>query len=355
MAESAVSHTDDISLVAVGDVFVSGIIQHTGGEFQDNRRENPNSVFELATPFLRGKDIIFCNLEGPFCKPGKPLRYKRSSWCSEPKNVSALKYAGINLVSLANNQTMGFGAAGLMETIEALENAGIGYVGGGKNLEEARRPKIISQRNTSIGFLGRFTNQNAAGLSLIGYGARDNAPGVAQLMVSPLYAPPQVNELDLEDFAADVKMAKSMSDVLIVGCHMGIQGQALTMHQPAIAHTAVDHGADLVVCTHPHRIQGIEVYKGKIIFYSIGNFALDFAYAQQPKESIVLECLVSNRAIKDIVVRPCLLNQGNEKQTIVLEKPSPDGQRIFQMLAGLSNKLGTTLFYEDGVIKVLVD
>jgi hypothetical protein len=97
------------------------------------------------------------------------------------------------------------------------------------------------------------------------------------------------------------------------------------------------------------------VYKGKVIFYSIGNFALDFAYAQQPKESIVLDCVVSNRAIKDIAVRPCLLNQGNEKQTIVLEKPSPDGERIFRMLAGLSKKLGTALSYEDGVIRVLVD
>lgn len=355
MSNSTAKNKDDISLIAVGDVFVSGIIQHTGGEFQNNRRENPNSVFDLVAPFLRGKDIIFCNLEGPFCKPGKPLRYKRSSWCSEPKNVSALKYTGINLVSLANNQTMGFGAAGLMETIETLESNGIAYVGGGKNLEEARRPKIISQKNTSIGFLGRFTNQNAAGLSLIGYGARENSPGVAQLMVSPLYAPPQVNELDLEEFEEDVKMAKAISDVLIVGCHMGIQGQALTMHQPAIAHAAVDCGADLVVCTHPHRIQGIEVYKGKVIFYSIGNFALDFAYAQQPKESIILDCTVSNKAIKDIAVRPCLLNQGNEKQTIILEKPTSDGERIFQMLNTLSKKLGTALSYEDGVIRVLID
>ena len=346
---------DEISLVAVGDVFVSGFITHTGGRVQDNRRESPNAVFDYVIPFLRGKDILFCNLEGPFCKPGRPLQYKRSSWYSEPKNVSALKYAGFNIVSLANNQTMGYGPEGLMETIETLKSNGIAYVGAGENLEEARKPVFLSHKNTTIGFLTRFTNQYAAGLSLIGYGARDNAPGVAQLVVSPLYAPPQVNELEFEEFADDVRAAKSRSDVLIVSCHMGVQGQALTMHQPAIAHKAIDWGADLVVCTHPHRIQGIEVYKGKLIFYSIGNFALDFAYAQQPKESIILDCVIANKALKEISIRPCLLNQGSEKQTKILLEPTQDGERIFAMLDRLTKRLGTTLSYEKGVIHVLVD
>ena len=346
---------NELSLVATGDVFVSGFITHTGGRVQDNRRENPDAVFALVVPFLRGKDIVFCNLEGPFCKPGKTLQYKRSSWYSDPKNVSALKYAGFNIVSLANNQTMGYSAEGLMETIETLKRAGIAYVGGGENLEEARKPVFLSQKNTTVGFLTRFSNQYAAGLSLIGYGARDNAPGVAQLVVSPLYAPPQVNELEFEEFAEDVAAAKANSDVLIVGCHMGVQGQALTMHQPAIARKAIDCGADLVVCTHPHRIQAIEVYKGKIIFYSIGNFALDFAYAQQPKESVIVDCVIANKALKEITVRPCLLNQGGEKQTKVLLEPCDDGARIFAMLERLSKRLGTTLSYRDGAIKVLVD
>lgn len=355
MANEGKQSGDDISLIAVGDVFVSGVIQHTGGRVQDNRRDNPDAIFDLVTPFLRGKDIIFCNLEGPFCKPGRPLQYKRSSWCSEPKNVSALKYAGFNIVSLANNQTMGYGAEGLMETIETLKSSGIAYVGAGENIEEARKPVILSQKNTKIAFLARFTNQYAAGLSLIGYGARENSPGVAQLVVSPLYEPPQVNELDFEEFEDDVRAAKSMSDVLIVSCHMGVQGQALTMHQPAIAHKAIDCGADLVVCTHPHRIQGIEVYKGKIIFYSIGNFALDFSYAQQPKESIILDCVISNRAIQKISVRPCLMNQNRDRQTQILEEPTKDGERIFEMLNKLSKKLGTTLSYADGEIKILID
>ena len=346
---------NELSLVATGDVFVSGFITHTGGRVQDNRRENPDAVFDLVVPFLRGKDIVFCNLEGPFCKPGKTLQYKRSSWYSEPKNVSALKYAGFNLVSLANNQTMGYSAEGLMETIETLKRVGIAYVGAGENLEEARKPVFLTQKNTTVGFLTRFSNQYAAGLSLIGYGARDNAPGVAQLVVSPLYAPPQVNELEFEEFAEDVAAAKANSDVLIVGCHMGVQGQALTMHQPAIARKAIDCGADLVVCTHPHRIQAIEVYKGKIIFYSIGNFALDFAYAQQPKESIIVDCVIANKALKEITVRPCLLNQGGEKQTKVLLEPCDDGARIFAMLERLSKRIGTALSYKNGEIKVLVD
>src|SRR5215510_13275711 len=143
---------NELSLVATGDVFVSGFITHTGGRVQDNRRENPDAVFDLVVPFLRGKDIVFCNLEGPFCKPGKTLQYKRSSWYSDPKNVSALKYAGFNIVSLANNQTMGYSAEGLMETIETLKRAGIAYVGAGENLEEARKPVFLSQKNITVGF-----------------------------------------------------------------------------------------------------------------------------------------------------------------------------------------------------------
>lgn len=346
---------DELSLVAVGDIFVSGYITHTGGRIQDNRRQNPKAVFDLVRPYLSGKDILFCNLEGPFCKPGKTLQYKRSSWYSDPQNVSALQYAGFKIVSLANNQTMGYSAEGLMETIETLKRASIAYVGAGENIDEARKPVFLSQNNTTVGFLTRYSNQYAAGLSLIGYGARDNAPGVAQLVVSPLYAPPQVNELEFEEFADDVRDAKAKSDVLVVGCHMGVQGQALTMHQPAIAHRAIDCGADIVICTHPHRIQAVEVYKGKIIFYSIGNFALDFAYAQQPKESVVVECLIANQSIKEIIVRPCLLNQGDEKQTRVLIEPCDDGARIFAMLDKLSRRLGTRLSYQDGEIRVLVD
>src|SRR5262245_11746245 len=109
---------NELSLVAAGDVFVRGCITHTGGRVQDNRRENPDAVFDLVVPFLRGKDIVFCNLEGPFCKPGKTLQYKRSAWYSDPKNVSALKYAGFNLVSLANNQSIRYSAERLLATIE---------------------------------------------------------------------------------------------------------------------------------------------------------------------------------------------------------------------------------------------
>ncbi len=141
---------NDISFIAVGDVFVSGLIASADG-ITDNRRDNPNAIFDLVVPFLRGKDIIFCNLEGPLCKLGKPLPLKIASWCSEPKNVSALKYAGFNIVSLANNQTMGYGPEGLKETIETLKSNEISYVGGGENLDEARKPTILSIKGMKIG------------------------------------------------------------------------------------------------------------------------------------------------------------------------------------------------------------
>jgi len=344
----------DISFVAVGDVFVSGVVAKPDGRTQDNTRANPNAVFDLVAPFLRKKDIVFCNLEGPFCAPGKHLANKRSALSSDPKNVSALQYAGFNIVSLANNQTMGYEGKGLMETVKTLESNGIVYIGGGANLKEARKAKIISKKNIKIGFLSRYINLATPGYSLIQTGAKESAPGVAELVVSPLYEPPHVNHEDFEQFAEDIAEAKSATDLLVVSCHMGMQGQTITVHQKAIAHTAIDAGADIFIGTHPHKFQGIEIYKGKVICYSLGNFAFDFNINLMPRESIVLDCMITDKTISNIFVWPCLCYQGQERQTKILLKAGKDGARIFERLDKLSRELGTQLSYENGKIAIVV-
>ncbi len=199
----------------------------------------------------RWADISMVNLNAPLTTALKAQPGKQKIAKGAPTNVEALKNGGIDLVNLANNHTMDYQSAGLDETLKTLETAGIAAVGAGRNQQEARRPVVMELKGQRIAYLGYYDSDfNAAGDRTAGINPRRN-----------------------DRIAADIKALRSQVDWIVVNYHWG---EELAKYpgdwQIDLARFTVDQGADLVVGHHAKTLQGAEVYKGRPIVYSLGNF-----------------------------------------------------------------------------------
>jgi poly-gamma-glutamate capsule biosynthesis protein CapA/YwtB (metallophosphatase superfamily) len=244
-AELRARNEPDLSLIAVGDIMLDGrakpVVAERGADYP----------FAAVLPLLRRAPIVLGNLEGPFACLARSER-RNHSYRVDPALARALERAGINIVTLANNHLLDCGRAGVLETLEALEQAGVAAVGAGVDELAAHSPVIRAVRGLRVGVLGYYWNRRCA--------ARGTLPGSAM-------DPPQA-------LAADIGALRSQVDRVIVTFHWGVPYE----RQPsgadqAKARVAVDYGADLVIGHHPHIVQPAELYRGRPIFYSVGNFA----------------------------------------------------------------------------------
>jgi poly-gamma-glutamate synthesis protein (capsule biosynthesis protein) len=205
---------------------------------------------------LNQADYRIGNLEVPVATSGKPHVSKIVSFRADPRVVSAL-HGRFDAVSLANNHSGDYGHDAFVETMRHLANAGIAYFGGGHNLAEAHRPLWIEKNGLKIAVLGYNEFKPRA------FEAGANWPGVAW------------SEDDL--VIAGIRAAKAAgADLVIPFMHWGWEKETQpTERQKVFARKMIDEGAALVVGSHPHVTQGAEIYKGKPIVYSLGNFVFD--------------------------------------------------------------------------------
>ena len=235
-----------MKLLAVGDI-----------SFYGRNCDNPRKdVFSSVKHFFRSADLIVCNLENPLTGIGSPTPGK-CTLRGAPDWAVLMKEAGINLVSLANNHMMDYGAEGLYDTICALDLSGIRHVGAGENKEEACAPVFVSAGEMSIAFLARssviVSSQSYAGHS---------TPGVAFL--------------EPDELIHNIKICKKKADLVVVLLHWGLEDYAYpTPAQKSIARQLVEAGADAILGHHPHVLQGIQRINESVIAYSLGNFLFD--------------------------------------------------------------------------------
>lgn len=198
----------------------------------------------------RQADLSMVNLENPFTRATSPMPNKQFNFKADPEDVKVLEAGGVDIVNLANNHTMDYQADGLKETLQTLDKAGIQYVGAGKDLTEARRPKIIDVKGQRVAYLSYWGDE---------YGAGPNQAGV--------------NSIQENRIAEDIKAIRNQVDWVIVNYHWGQElAEAPADWQVKLGRFTVDQGADVVVGHHPHVLQGAEVYRGRPIAYSLGNF-----------------------------------------------------------------------------------
>jgi poly-gamma-glutamate capsule biosynthesis protein CapA/YwtB (metallophosphatase superfamily) len=224
-----------------------------------------NAFLEPWKPFLSDADLVIANLETPLTRmTDSPLDgIKRYIHYGDPdRNTQAFRDAGIDAVALGNNHAMDLVEPGLVETLAALVRADIAWFGAGRNLEEAGRPL-----RKSIGVSG-------ATLELAVFSSFEYRKGHEEKF--KYYAHPDragVGPLSVVDFSNRLAEIEQDSKVYsVVFPHWGFNYEAQNELQVSLAHELIDAGADLIVGHGAHALQGIEKYRGKWIFYSIGNF-----------------------------------------------------------------------------------
>lgn len=211
----------------------------------------------LDYPFQRlsllpRSDVFMANLENPVTYRTQKVK-KEFNFKMNPRYLSVLQSAGINVVTLANNHTLDYGPEGLLDSIHYLDSVGIKHVGAGRNLAEARKPVVLEVKGLRIGFLGYF-------------GGGTFAAGVSRPGVAPRFEATLRN--DIQRLRQNDKVG-----YVVVNIHWGKEKALYPQQwQISLAHLAADAGADLVVGHHPHVLQGIEKYKNAVIAYSLGNF-----------------------------------------------------------------------------------
>lgn len=211
-------------------------------------------LFGNILPYIKNSDYAITNLELPLTDKTAPLVKTGPNLIAPSKTVDVLKFAGFDMVTLANNHMLDQGAQGIDATICALDKIGIAHIGAGKDLGEAQRFKVVTINDTKIAFLNCCENEwsTTTGES---YGC------------NPL------NEVALYYQISEAKQSADYVILIIHGGHETFEYPSPRMVK--LYRWFVDIGVDAVVGHHTHCYSGRELYKGKPIIYSLGNFIFD--------------------------------------------------------------------------------
>ncbi len=213
---------------------------------------------------LDAADLALVNLECPFTTRGEKLT-KNFNFRARPELVKILEAASVDVVTLANNHLMDYGEEGLADTIATLDAARIAWFGAGKREKDARRPLVLKRNGVRIGFLGYYFQAPPDMLEPEAVYAQKRRAGVAGCY-EDLECMKRMAHDDLRKLVHKV-------DAAIPFFHWGKEGSyEVRDYQIELAHLCVDLGARAVLGAHPHRLQGVELYRGAPIIYSLGNF-----------------------------------------------------------------------------------
>jgi len=291
-------------LVAVGDIMLS---RNVGDEMKKHDNAYP---FAGVGNLLRSGNVVFGNLETSII-PGRPIKTGEMVFRADPGSEVALKDAGFTVLSLANNHVPNFGPAAVSETIKRLADVGLVEVGAGDDDAQARRPAFVSRGGVIFAFLA----YNDTDVVPASYGA---APGRAG-----------TNLMDAIKMAADVAGAKKLADVVIVSMHAGSEyADWPNSRQVNFAKSAIDAGADLVIGHHPHVVQPVELYKGKYIFYSLGNFIFDQMWSEPTRRGLALKIGFNRGGITKLAVVPLYMKDFAQPRVA----PEAEADKIFASL-----------------------
>lgn len=235
-------------LAAVGDVtFGDGV----GSAIRAN---GPRYPWRSVAPVLRGADVAVANLETAVSTRGSPLPGKLYTFRGPPRALRAAgRFAGIDVVSLANNHSVDYGRTAFLDTLRHARRFGIAKAGGGADLRRARRPAILVRGNLRVAVLG-FSDVRP-----LGFDAGTSRPGA-----TPAFA---------EYIGPDVRAARRRADVVVVYFHWGVERATRpNERQRSFAQIALDAGAHVVLGAHPHVLQPIERRGKRLVAWSLGNF-----------------------------------------------------------------------------------
>ncbi|TFB55627.1 CapA family protein [Cryobacterium tagatosivorans] len=255
-----------MKIALVGDVMLGRLVNDALGDVEFTGA-GPEYPWGSTLPLLRSADIRIGNLEFVLSDDGTPWPAKVFRFRSDTRNVASLTAAGFTVVSLANNHVLDFGAEALRDMLGTLDRHGILHSGAGVGLEDARRPAICKAQALSVGLLAVTDNEP-------GWAAEAAAPGVH-------FVPIDLGDHRAGELLALVRRTRGRVDLLIVSAHWGGNwGFEVPGDHRTFARALIDAGADVVYGHSPHVVRGVEVYRGRPIIYSAGDFVDDYAVDQ---------------------------------------------------------------------------
>ena len=352
-------------------------------------RSDIRATAPAAVPIIQGLlkgDVIFTNLEAAIAQKGQTIQEGRG-FLAPPEALDALTACGFNLLALADNHAFDLRVPGIQNTIAETDRRKLAHAGTGNNVAEASAPAYLKTAKGTVALIA-----SASGLIATGGNATADRPGVNELRVYagdtqneatedlPGTAPNAPHPDDARRILQNIREARGRADVVIVYQHNHVFGQhsfstIFTEGMPERlapnewlrkwTHDEIDAGADIVVMHGAPLLHGVEVYRGKLILYDLGNFIYNLpatlTYIDEPMswETVVAYVEWQGTSLKSVSFRPVVLNPIGSGQPDVHNPyadneflhtrglPSPaTGARaryILQRLADASKPFGTTM------------
>ncbi len=298
---------DPVSMTWVGDIIF--------GRFVHRRLEDIGDFaasFWNIHPELTWADLTIGNLEcalsDNYPQPEDPQTFSFKTWTEA---VEGLKLAQIDVLSRANNHSFNFGSGGMDDTSAVLDEAGIKHFGMGHNLDEARRAVVVEKNGVTYAFLGYN-------------GISDDYDGAG-----PDYAGTMPLETDY--VVQDIERELAAGHVVIPYFHWGVEYVAdPSEEQRYFAQLAIDHGASLVMGSHPHWVQAVETYRGKAIVYSLGNFIFDQSWSVETTQGMIAHIWMKGADVLSIDLVPIVIENEHRPRVMNPQEAVPVLNRVWE-------------------------
>lgn len=303
--------TTDITINAVGDICFSGGSGQSLG--------SPRRLLAASKATLRRADITYGNLETPLSSRGSKWPNKSFNFRGPLSAAPALRSAGFDVLSGANNHALDYGRTAFNDTRRVVKKNGMAYVGGGANIRDAWAPRIITVKGKKVAFIAYSE------ITPTGFAATAKHSGTAYLK-------------RMSQATSAVRAAAKQADYVVVAPHWGIEKKYdPSKRQVNEAHALIRAGADVVLGSHPHRIQGVEYYRNGVIAYSLGNYVFSGG-SSASHDTMILKVTLAGGKVKSASTRPVRIVNAAPK---VMKPTSSSGKRITGIIKRTSAKRGT--------------
>lgn len=299
----------------MGDVMIGRLVNAT---ITESGYEYP---WGNVLPILKSEGINIINLETTLTTSKKRVP-KVFNFKADPDKVQSLIEGNIHVANIANNHILDYAVEGLEETLKVLDEHHIVHTGAGRNIEEAKKPAIISYNGLTIGILGCTDNEPLW--------QANKYPGTFF-----------VNIGDLQKIKSDIIKLRKEVDLLVLSIHWGPNMvEEPNEKQVRFAHELIDLGVDIIHGHSAHIFQGIELYKEKLILYDTGDFVDDYLVDTDLRNdlSFLIQCELTGKKFTRIQIIPVVI----ENKQVNLAK-GEDKKQTIERAKSLSSPFATVI------------
>jgi len=262
---------------------------------------------------MRSADVFMLNNEFPFSTRGTPTEGKTFTFRANPANIEMYAQLGVDLVSLANNHAYDFGEEALLDTFATLEEAGIPYVGAGRNIDEAKKPVYLIANGIKIAVVSATQIE------------RNAVPDTKEATMTNAGV---LRCMDPTALLEVIAQAKANSDFVILYIHWGTESQETTdWLQDKQAPIYAEAGVDLIIGDHPHCLQKIDRISGVPVVFSLGNYWFN----SKTQNTCLVEVAITKEGMEYLQFVPCLQENCRTRQLEGAEKAE-----VLNYMRGLS-------------------